>query len=481
MKSTYQLRGTKRKSETSMPECSSHSNANKRYLDLGRRTIFSLIGKGKPEFSNVLAQNCNLPEEIWIKIFEFAILGHGSTGFRNLLNLCQVCLSWRNLIVSSPRFWRVIDLSEIRPTNRNDILSLCDMELFKHTTHLSLAGWGNEMDRNTFAHLLKKCGNLLGLDVGGCYKFDGHSMSLLINLAPHLEEIDLSKTFNGKMINNSRKNPPNLSQFPLFPNLMIEFIEKRGKDLKSINLSENRINQINLIFKAIVNCPSLQLLDLSNIDTHSTFCIASDSLLESCPQLRVLRLCNVAIKPYKKIESGLPNLEELCLPNSICESAINDQILNGFACHSTKLRLLDIRGSSRVTSNCLLKLPATDLQYLSIDNCTHIFSYGLELVIDKWKHSLKNIDASQNFYPQGIEEGINLLVQNSSSPLETLNLRGSSLSFDAVIKLVLSCRRLRMVDLQSCRALPRGTKRLFRNETEIKELRKFIYDEKHLR
>lgn len=41
--------------------------------------------------------------------------------------------------------------------------------------------------------------------------------------------------------------------------------------------------------------------------------------------------------------------------------------------------------------------------------------------------------------------------------------------------LVMTCKKLKCVDLQSCRALPRGTKRVFRG-SEIQKLRSEIFE-----
>lgn len=95
-------------------------------------------------------------------------------------------------------------------------------------------------------------------------------------------------------------------------------------------------------------------------------------------------------------------------------------------------------------------------------------------MIIQWKHSLIELDISLNNCSEKLEDGIRALTDGESIPLETINLRGSSVSFTAVMCLVVTCSELKFVDLQSCRALPRGTKRVFKGLPEIRKLRSEI-------
>lgn len=77
---------------------------------------------------------------------------------------------------------------------------------------------------------------------------------------------------------------------------------------------------------------------------------------------------------------------------------------------------------------------------------------------------------SHNNYQDGISAALELISSEKNSPLKSLTLRGSSVSFESVSKIVMNCANLKMIDLQSCRALPRGTKKVFRDR-EILEFR----------
>ena len=55
-----------------------------------------------------------------------------------------------------------------------------------------------------------------------------------------------------------------------------------------------------------------------------------------------------------------------------------------------------------------------------------------------------------------------------------LDLCGSSVSFSPVRQVLCNCTRLRTLNLSSCRALPRGIKRLYDGVTQLTSLRAAI-------
>lgn len=104
---------------------------------------------------------------------------------------------------------------------------------------------------------------------------------------------------------------------------------------------------------------------------------------KSCPNLKIIRLGNTQLIPGKYNSSGFLKLEELSIPcsNSLYDFGHNDDVLLSFAQNSPNLKLLDIRGSQRITACCLLQLKTDNLQHLAIDGCYRIFSTGLDLVL----------------------------------------------------------------------------------------------------
>lgn len=64
---------------------------------------------------------------------------------------------------------------------------------------------------------------------------------------------------------------------------------------------------------------------------------------------------------------------------------------------------------------------------------------------------------------------------NRTDIFRTLNLCGSSVSLDPVKAVLLKCPNLHSINLQSCRALPRGIKRLYTG-LAVTELRQSFQD-----
>lgn len=57
----------------------------------------------------------------------------------------------------------------------------------------------------------------------------------------------------------------------------------------------------------------------------------------------------------------------------------------------------------------------------------------------------------------------------------TLNLCGSSVSLDPIKSVLRKCQKLHSINLQSCRALPRGIKRLYSGDA-VRELKQSLED-----
>lgn len=68
---------------------------------------------------------------------------------------------------------------------------------------------------------------------------------------------------------------------------------------------------------------------------------------------------------------GFPDLEELSIASLTAESRlINDEYLQRILKTSTKLQLLDVRGSARLTHQSLIRLPTWDLKHLFLSGCS---------------------------------------------------------------------------------------------------------------
>lgn len=68
---------------------------------------------------------------------------------------------------------------------------------------------------------------------------------------------------------------------------------------------------------------------------------------------------------------GFPELEELSVASLADESRLfNDEFLQRILKTSTQLKLLDVRGCSRLTHDSLIRLPTWDLKHLFLSGCS---------------------------------------------------------------------------------------------------------------
>lgn len=229
----------------------------------------------------------------------------------------------------------------------------------------------------------------------------------------------------------------------------------------------------------------MQLLDLSNIKTHAynSSLLPLEKLQEGCPKIRVLRVTNSQILlshaslTAQCASPGFPELEELSLAgiedDHTTSKFIDDNGLERILKTSNRLRLLDVRGCTKITDSGLVRVPAWDLEHLFLSTCyvTRLNHSGLELIIQKWSHSLIEVDLAWSTATAPLDAAVMTLAEKGEeSPLRTLDLRGSSVSLESVKAVLEKCPHIQSINLQSCRALPRGIKRLYEGSA-VAELR----------
>lgn len=127
---------------------------------------------------------------------------------------------------------------------------------------------------------------------------------------------------------------------------------------------------------------------MESISKSST--IAIQKLQLACPQLRVLRAANISLTVSSSQSSpGFVHLEELSIPSSdsgiagVITTSHTDTIIEELTKSSEKLKLLDIRGSRLVTPRALVKIPAWNIQLISLSNCPRLYTDQLGLAFSK--------------------------------------------------------------------------------------------------
>ncbi|KAK4881598.1 hypothetical protein RN001_004917 [Aquatica leii] len=413
-----------------------------------------------------------IPYTVLHRIFQILCMQEGC--LPSLVTLCKVCKHWRNVALS-PLLWHSVDLNYVQEKLRTDLkLHWLIQNRLMACRDLNLAEWKVNNIQLALEALSEHCPELRGLNLSGWKGLNADHLKYLTTEFLQLERLDLSSINNTSAINAQ----------PL-----VSLAQSMGSRLTHLVLANNKLVGFTQVITAIAtNCPNLQLLDISNIRTfaHNTALLHVEKLQSGCPKLKVLRITNsqiwlAPVSLSNQVASpGFPMLEELSLAGvegcQLTSRSINDESIERILKTSTKLRLLDVRGCGRLSDSGLVRVPAWDLEHLFLSACyvTRIQNSGLELIVQKWSHSLLEVDLAWSTATSSLDAAVFALAEKGAgSPLRTLNLCGSSVSLEPVKAVLIKCPKLQSINLQSCRALPRGMKRLYIGEA-ISDLRQSL-------
>uniref|UniRef100_A0A3P8THI5 F-box domain-containing protein n=1 Tax=Amphiprion percula TaxID=161767 RepID=A0A3P8THI5_AMPPE len=230
-------------------------------------------------------------------------------------------------------------------------------------------------------------------------------------------------------------------------------------------------------------CPDLELLEV-NTELDSKDCelpVCIQALQISCPKLKTFRMLNVrprhkAMRTGTDLPSGFPLLEELCIATTHY-SYMRDKDLLDILFDSPKLRVLDLRGCLRITPAGLAMLPCLELeclfwgQYFSRHLSTSPVR-GLHMVTQKWSQTLRQLDIANHPFPEeDLELAMSHLAQATEADrLHSLNLSGTKITPQALRSVIGQATALDYLNLSSCRYLPRGAKRIYRGQEDVRQL-----------
>ncbi|KAJ8985593.1 hypothetical protein NQ317_015084 [Molorchus minor] len=425
----------------------------------------------EPLVQSPFGDSDKMPVSVLERMFEHVVYQEGC-----LPPSVKYVVFWRDVSVT-PRLWFKADLNCVKEKFRTDLrihwlilnrLVACEDV---NMGNKMVAGEWKVRDIQAFLEALcEHCSLLRGLNLSGWKRHNTRS--------PEVSYYGMQKSTSA------------INAQPL-----VNLSQNMSSRLTHLVLAHNKVAGFTQIMTAHsddqTNCPNLQLLDLSNIRTfaHNMSLLHVEKLQIGCPKLRVLRITNSQIwmAPASLTEQvaspGFPMLEELSLAGleedqTTTSRSVDDDCIERLLKSSTKLRLLDVRGCSKLTDSGLVRVPAWDLEHLFLSACyiTRLQNSGLELIVQKWAHSLLEVDLAWSTATAPLDAAVLALAEKGpESKLRILNLCGSSVSLEPIKTVLAKCSSLHSINLQSCRALPRGIKRVYTG-SQVDELRNSLQD-----
>ncbi|XP_064361582.1 F-box/LRR-repeat protein 6 [Dromaius novaehollandiae] len=447
--------------------------ARKRRREEERAPAAAPESRAAPASSAGAAQSSwgeRLPVELLVRIFEPVVARDGAVPF--LCRAARVCRLWYGA-ASEPVLWQKVSLGfcwgepgkKRPPPVQKRVLGTVRWlaaSRFSLLRDFVLCRWKSHVPFVLEA-LQDCCPLLASLKLSHCSGVTAEALAGLAARCPRLHSLNLQ---------NSQVDA----------SAVVTFLEVGGSRLRQLWLTYS--SRLSAIVAALASgcCPGLRLLEVNTEVKQSSqhFQVPVEQLQAACPQLQVLRLLNVIWSPKASPRAapagpGFPQLEELCLATT-SYSFVSDGVLQRILHASAQLRVLDLRGCSRVTPQGLQALPCPDLEQL------HLGLYGSAgqlvrpargsaLLTGKWRHSLRELDlAGQSFGERDLEQALAAFAQGpAGAALRSLNLTGTKVTLGTVSALLLGCPTLTYLNLSSCRYLPRGMKKAYRGQDALRQ------------
>ncbi|KAM6974052.1 F-box/LRR-repeat protein 6 [Tautogolabrus adspersus] len=414
----------------------------------------------------------SIPEEVLINIFQFVVIQDGAVPF--LCRVGRVCRLW-NAAASSAVLWRKVTIGHCwiapgksqQPTTEKRIkgtLTWLSLNRFSQLRDFSLYHWKKNVN---------------------------YAVETVSQNAPHLRSLTLSycagltvEAFHSLSLHSRSLQSINLQYSEFQVEGLLEFLESHGSQIKQMlythGISYNRV--LAAVTRGL--CPDLELLEV-NTKLDSKDCelhINIQALQTACPNLKTFRMLNVRplIKTFRNDADstlGFPLLEELCIATT-SYSYMTDKDLWDILFGSTRLRVLDLRGCSRITPSGLAALPCVELeclywgQYFTSNVGSSSTKKGLHMLTEKWSRTLQQLDiANQLFTEEELEIAMSYFGRaTEADTLRSLNLSGTRITPPALRSVIGQMTSLNYLNLSSCRYLPRGMKRIYRGQEDIRQL-----------
>ncbi|XP_013416120.1 F-box/LRR-repeat protein 6 [Lingula anatina] len=414
-----------------------------------------------------------IPPEILLRIFHFAVSQNRSLPF--LCRAARVCRLWRNT-ATHPSLWATVDLSYGWIKKEEKYLQWLCEHRFSRLESINLGGWAN-ITQSGIECITSHCPVLESIHLSQCKKLNSTAITTLAKSCTSLSQVSLHSMPRDAVNSVALKC----------------LVQEAGARLTHLDLSRNNLQNFKSVFSAIMgNCINLTSLDLSNVlFSMEILTIPIEKFQMCCPNLRNVSLANsplcasYATKKAQADSQGFPQLNALSVAVHTASQlhsiglGIDDRFISRMLKTSDGLKLLDARGCFRLTAQCLHELPATDVSQLFLSQVSAKKFEELHLLMDKWQHSIVELDISWNGFPcKVLDNALECLGKSpSTSKLETLDLSGTSVALATVQLVLRGCPKLVSINLTSCRGLPRGMKRLYSSIQEIAKLKEDLNEQ----
>ncbi|KAM3596313.1 uncharacterized protein V6R79_012210 [Siganus canaliculatus] len=437
------------------------------------------VPDGKDDSNVFVPQNAadhrwgqSLPEEVLINIFQMVVIQDGAVPF--LCRVGRVCRLW-NAAASSPILWRKVSVGYCWITPGKTQLPKTEKRI-----------------KDTFQWLAQdRFSQLRDFSLHHWTKNVTYAVEVVAQFCPHLRSLTLSyctgltaAAFHSLGLHSRSLQSINLQYSEFQVEGLLEYLENHGSQIRQILFTHGLKNDRLLTAITRGYCPDLELLEV-NTKLDSKDCelpVYIQALQMACPKLKTFRMLNVrplhkTVRNAADATLGFPLLEELCIATTSF-SYMTDKDLWDILFGSKRLRVLDLRGCSRITPSGLASLPCPELeclfwgQYFSSSVGLSSPKAGLHLVTQKWRQTLQQLDiANQLFTEQDLEIAMSHLAQaTEADTLRSLNLSGTRITPPALRSVIGQLTGLNYLNISSCRYLPRGVKRIYRGQEEIHQL-----------
>ncbi|KAJ8734729.1 hypothetical protein PYW08_013979 [Mythimna loreyi] len=466
--------------KTPKPKKTTSSKSKQKKSEKTERTRIS--GAESKETGPQSPWGYSMPKEILLKIFEYVVASQGT--LPSVIRIGRVCKLWHS-VSCRPELWKNVDLAQYTSEKcKTDYKLVWLLEnRLPQCQSLNIAQWKVSNVSWVLACVADYCPQLVELNVSGWSRITSEQLFDLMQALPKLQRIDLSLT-----------SETGGSSSCMSAASMTRITENFGARLTHLMLANNKFIAMPQILQSIAShCVNLEVLDISGtLAASHPAAVPLEALQKGCPKLRVFRAANSQLVLANATTSqqmeccGWTQLEELSIAGEaatervgVGEYRLGDDALARLVRGATRLRLLDLRGLQRLTDSGLVRVPAWDLQHLFLGGCnvTRQNSACLELICEKWSHSLLELDLSWASAERVLDDAVSALADSPDSKLKILNLCGSSVSLEPIKKVLLKCPHIESINLSSCRALPRGMKRLYTGK-EIQDLKDSLDPEK---